>query len=91
MPACPRVVSLPRVEERRLAIIGTGLIGASVGLAAKHTEAAAAVGSDGIIVEAHPSPEQALCDGPQQIPTAEFAEFARQVREVAELLGRRIG
>jgi 3-deoxy-7-phosphoheptulonate synthase len=53
--------------------------------------AAAAVGSDGIIVEAHPSPEQALCDGPQQIPTAEFAEFARQVREVAELLGRRIG
>ena len=39
MPACPRVVSLPRVEERRLAIIGTGLIGASVGLAAKHTEA----------------------------------------------------
>jgi 3-deoxy-7-phosphoheptulonate synthase len=53
--------------------------------------AAAAVGADGIIVEAHPSPEEALCDGPQQIPTAEFGEFAREVRAVAELLGKRIG
>jgi 3-deoxy-7-phosphoheptulonate synthase len=53
--------------------------------------AAAAVGADGIIVEAHPSPEEALCDGPQLIPTAEFGEFAREVREVAELLGKRIG
>src|ERR671935_1305618 len=53
--------------------------------------AAAAVGADGIIVEAHPEPEEALCDGPQQIPTAEFGEFAREVREVTELLGKRIG
>jgi 3-deoxy-7-phosphoheptulonate synthase len=53
--------------------------------------AAAAVGADGIIVEAHPSPEEALCDGPQQIPTAEFGEFAREVRSVVELLGKRIG
>jgi len=53
--------------------------------------AAAAVGADGIIVESHPAPEEALCDGPQQIPTAEFGEFAREVREVAELLGRQIG
>jgi 3-deoxy-7-phosphoheptulonate synthase len=49
------------------------------------------VGADGIIVESHPEPEQALCDGPQQIPTAEFGEFAREVREVAELLGKQIG
>src|SRR5919199_4475876 len=53
--------------------------------------AAAAVGADGIIVETHPSPEEALCDGPQQIPTAEFGEFAREVREIAELLGKQIG
>jgi 3-deoxy-7-phosphoheptulonate synthase len=53
--------------------------------------AAAAVGADGIIVESHPAPEEALCDGPQQIPTAEFGEFAREVREVVELLGKRIG
>ena len=53
--------------------------------------AAAAVGADGIIVESHPSPEEALCDGPQQIPTAEFGEFAREVREIVELLGKTIG
>src|SRR5438093_4017143 len=53
--------------------------------------AAAAVGADGIIVESHPAPEEALCDGPQQIPTSEFGEFAREVRAVAELVGKRIG
>src|SRR6266496_1689089 len=53
--------------------------------------AAAAVGADGIIVESHPRPEEALCDGPQQIPTAEFGEFADEVRRVVELLGKRIG
>src|SRR3954451_6599568 len=53
--------------------------------------AAAAVGADGIIVESHPSPEEALCDGPQQIPTSEFGECAREVRAVAELVGKRIG
>src|SRR5207248_3013193 len=29
--------------------------------------AAAAVGADGVIVEVHPNPEHAICDGPQQI------------------------
>jgi 3-deoxy-7-phosphoheptulonate synthase len=53
--------------------------------------AAAAVGADGIIVETHPRPEEALSDAAQQIPTAEFGEFAREVREVAELLGKSIG
>src|ERR671927_363318 len=53
--------------------------------------AATAVGADGIIVESHPAPEEALSDGPQQIPTAEFGEFAREVREVVELLGKQIG
>jgi 3-deoxy-7-phosphoheptulonate synthase len=53
--------------------------------------AAAAVGADGIIVEAHPRPEEALCDGPQQIPTAEFGEFAREVAAIVELMGKQIG
>jgi 3-deoxy-7-phosphoheptulonate synthase len=54
-------------------------------------KAAAAVGADGIIVEAHPRPEEALCDGPQLIPTAEFGEFAREVTEVVALTGKTIG
>src|SRR5205807_2851713 len=37
--------------------------------------AAAAVGADGIMVEVHPSPEEAICDGPQSLATSSFAEF----------------
>jgi 3-deoxy-7-phosphoheptulonate synthase len=53
--------------------------------------AAVAVGADGIIVEVHPRPEEALCDGPQQIPAAEFAQFAGEIRALASLMGRTIG
>jgi 3-deoxy-7-phosphoheptulonate synthase len=55
------------------------------------SRAAAAVGADGIIVEVHPRPEEALCDGPQQVPADEFADFARAVIEVVSLMGREIG
>jgi 3-deoxy-7-phosphoheptulonate synthase len=53
--------------------------------------AAVAVGADGIIVETHPRPEEALSDGPQQIPTAEFGAFADEVRELVALMGKEIG
>ena len=53
--------------------------------------AAVAAGADGIIVETHPRPEEALSDGPQQIPTAEFPEFAAEIRALASLMGRTIG
>src|SRR5690606_32476766 len=41
--------------------------------------AAAAVGADGIIVEVHPDPDEAVCDGPQQLVADEFAAFAARV------------
>ena len=53
--------------------------------------AATALGADGIIVETHPRPEEALSDGPQQIPAADFADFADEIRSLAQLMGRRIG
>jgi 3-deoxy-7-phosphoheptulonate synthase len=53
--------------------------------------AAVASGADGVIVEVHPRPEEALSDGPQQIPAAEFAEFATQIGALVELMGKRIG
>jgi 3-deoxy-7-phosphoheptulonate synthase len=53
--------------------------------------AAVAAGADGIIVEAHPAPEEALCDGPQLIPTAEFGHFADEIRALASLMGKVIG
>ena len=42
--------------------------------------AAAAAGADGIIVEVHPNPEEAICDGPQQLWAGEFAAFAGEGR-----------
>jgi 3-deoxy-7-phosphoheptulonate synthase len=53
--------------------------------------AAVAVGADGIIVESHPRPEEALCDGPQQIPTDRFGEFADEVKSFVALMGKQIG
>jgi 3-deoxy-7-phosphoheptulonate synthase len=53
--------------------------------------AAVAAGADGIIVEVHPEPEHALSDASQQIPAAEFDEFAAEIRALASLMGRTIG
>jgi len=53
--------------------------------------AAVAAGADGIIVEAHPRPEEALCDAPQLIPTEQLESFAGEVRALAELMGKVIG
>jgi len=50
--------------------------------------AAAAAGADGIIVEVHPSPDDAICDGPQALRADEFAAFAASVEQAAALAGK---
>src|SRR5881398_3416176 len=50
--------------------------------------AAAAAGADGIIVEIHPEPDNAICDGPQQLVADEFGEYLRKVESAAELAGK---
>ena len=50
--------------------------------------AAAAAGADGIIVEVHPEPEQAICDGPQALRTDGFPEYVRQLEAAAQLAGK---
>jgi 3-deoxy-7-phosphoheptulonate synthase len=50
--------------------------------------AAAAAGADGIIVEVHPEPEQAICDGPQALRTEGFADYVRQLEAAAQLAGK---
>ena len=50
--------------------------------------AAAAAGADGIIVEVHPRPEEAICDGPQQLVADEFAEYAERVQAAAAIAGK---
>jgi 3-deoxy-7-phosphoheptulonate synthase len=53
--------------------------------------AAVAAGADGIIVEAHPAPEEALCDAPQLIPTAQFAAFADEITRLVGVMGKTVG
>jgi 3-deoxy-7-phosphoheptulonate synthase len=50
--------------------------------------AAAAAGADGIIVEVHPDPENAICDGPQQLRTEDFAAYATRVQAAAAVAGK---
>ena len=54
------------------------------------SKAAVAAGADGLIVEVVECPQEALSDGPQQLRTAEFAGFAREVRRLARAEGRRV-
>ena len=50
--------------------------------------AAAAAGADGIIVEVHTDPDNAICDGPQSLEAETFTAYAEQVRMAARLSGR---
>ncbi len=50
--------------------------------------AAAAAGADGIIVEVHPHPDDAICDAAQQLPAGEFAEYLERVLMAAAVAGK---
>ena len=52
--------------------------------------AAVAVGSDGIMVEVHPNPEEALSDGPQSLLPEKFATMMEELRKIAHAVGREI-
>ncbi|MGH7546851.1 MAG: 3-deoxy-7-phosphoheptulonate synthase [Gemmatimonadales bacterium] len=65
---------------------GTGLRDKVIPMA----RAAVAAGADGIIVEVHPHPDQALSDGAQSLYPEQFAQLMREVRVIAEVIGRRV-
>ncbi len=53
-------------------------------------KAAVAVGADGLLIEVHPHPEQALKDGPQSLTTADFGGLVERLRPVAAAVGRQL-
>src|SRR3989442_6835101 len=65
---------------------GTGLRDKVIPMA----RAAIAAGADGIMVEVHPDPEQALSYGAQTLFPDQFAQLMREVRVIAEVIGRRV-
>jgi 3-deoxy-7-phosphoheptulonate synthase len=52
------------------------------------SRAAIAVGADGIIIDVHPHPETALCDGPQALVDADMRELASIAANLPPLVGR---
>lgn len=52
--------------------------------------AAIAAGADSLMVEVHHDPERALSDGPQALLPDQFAEMMRQVKLIAEVIGRKM-
>ncbi|MER6949850.1 3-deoxy-7-phosphoheptulonate synthase [Nonomuraea sp. NPDC000554] len=52
------------------------------------TRAAIAVGADGVIIDVHPHPEQALCDGPQALVDGDLDDLALIMQEFPKLVSR---
>ncbi len=59
-------------------------------LVAPMARAALAAGADAVMIDVHPDPESALCDGPQALTPEEMLELGRQLDALAEALGRPI-
>lgn len=83
VPVLKRMTHLPVVVDPSHAT-GTRT---EVGPMAK---AAVACGADGLLIEVHPCPEKALSDGPQSLYPEGFAQLMKELRPIAEAVGRRI-
>jgi len=53
-------------------------------------KAAVAAGADGLLIEVHPNPEEALVDGLQSLTPSNFTKLMEELRLVAESVGRYI-
>jgi len=53
-------------------------------------KAAIAAGADGLLVEVHPNPKEALVDGLQSLTPSDFARLMTELRSIAEAVGRYI-
>ncbi len=60
------------------------------GLVPPIAKAAVAAGADGLIIEVHAKPEEALCDGPQSMLPEKFARLMGELKRVARAVGREL-
>lgn len=57
-------------------------------LVAPMSRAAVAAGADGLLIEMHPSPETALCDGTQSLTPGEFKALMTELKALSNVMGR---
>jgi len=50
--------------------------------------AAIAAGADGLLIEVHPNPKEALVDGLQSLSPSDFTRLMKELRQIAESVGR---
>lgn len=60
------------------------------GLVNPLSKAAVASGADGLLVEVHPNPQEALSDGPQQLTPSNFQELMKDLKKIVKAIGRQI-
>lgn len=54
------------------------------------SKAAVAAGADGLLIEVHTNPEEALSDGEQSIKPAAFKKLMEELKPIATAVGREI-
>jgi 3-deoxy-7-phosphoheptulonate synthase len=59
-------------------------------LVAPMAKAAVAAGADGLLIEVHANPEEALCDGEQSLKPKAFKQLMEDLRPIARAVGREI-
>ncbi len=81
MPVAQRLSHLP-------VIVDPSHSGGRRDLVLPLTKAAIAVGADGVIVDVHPQPDKALCDGDQALAHDDIRELAAVMQTLPGVLGR---
>ncbi len=54
------------------------------------SKGAIAIGADGLLIEVHPNPKEALCDGEQSLTPAEFAQLLEEIKPICQAVGKTI-
>ena len=81
---CPLIFDVTHSLQRRDP--GEAASGGRRDQVLKLAKAGAAVGIAGLFLEAHPNPDEALCDGPSALPLAQLEPFLEQVKAVDALV-----
>lgn len=84
VPLLKEITNLPIIVDPSH---GTGIRSLVSPMAA----ASVAAGADGIMIEVHPRPEEAMSDGAQSLTVEDFASLMAEVKPVASAIGKTLG
>jgi len=86
------ISSIPAIEQlsHLPVIVDPSHAAGKWGLVPALSKAAVAAGADGLIIEVHPNPEEALSDGAQSLLPEKFYDLMQELKPIAEAVGRQI-